>query len=253
MPNHTKQLLEQYLDGALSAEEAGNVEALLAADPIVKQEFQVMKLAIEAIKYAGLKEQVAAIHQEMRGQKKAHSTKPATVVSMTRWTMRIAAGLLFFVGAIGVYKYMSVSSQSVYQDYYQQYELGRTRGSQADLLETAFRNKNWNKVIDIINAQTQPDNKSLFLSGIALLETGNTTEAINKFNTVITSNASTGNDYFNDEAEYYLALSHIRNNDPEKATSIIQSIKKNKSHLYHPVVIKNSGIDLKLLNWKSPG
>ena len=251
MSDNTKQLLEQYIDGVLSPEEAGNVEALLAADPIVQHEFQILQLAIEAVKYAGLKEQVAAIHHEMRSKQSNKQSNTATVVSMARRTMRVAAGLLFLVGAFGVYKYMAVTPQSVYNDYYQQYELGRTRGTQSEQIETAFRNKEWNKVIEISNTQAQPDNKILFLSGAALLETGKTKEAINKFNTVIIANKRTGNDYYNDEAEYYLAISYIRNNEPDKASGILNSIKNNKSHLYYPVVSKHSQIDLKLLNWKS--
>jgi len=251
MSENTKQMLEQYLDGLLSAEEAGNVEALLAADPMVKQEFQVLQLAIEAVRYAGLKEQVNAIHHEMMDQQKIVHSKPATIISLTRYTMRVAAGLLFFVGAFGVYKYMSVTPQSVYQEYYQEYELGRTRGVESTTIENAFRNEKWNDVITIANAQTQTDNKYLFLSGVAFLETGNISEAINRLNTVIVSNSRTGDDYFNDEAEFYLSLAHIRNNNPGQANILLNRIKANKTHLYHQAAVKSSKLDLKVLDWKS--
>src|SRR5687768_3141544 len=103
-PNNLK-LLEQYLDGDLSPDEAGRVKSLLEADPALRQEREALQLAIEAARHKGLHARVQSIRKSMLAKEKP-AQKPAPVLRIARISMRIAAGLLLLAGAFGVYKYI---------------------------------------------------------------------------------------------------------------------------------------------------
>ena len=246
-PNNTK-LLEQYLDGDLSAEEAGRVESLLQADPALREELEALQLAIEAARHKGLHARVKAVREKMLANETA-ARKPAPVYTLIRKTMRFAAGLLIIAGAFAVYKYFSVTTTSVYNDLYLSYEPGRTRGTVTDPVENAFFQKQWNEVI-AQSDQNPGNNKNLFLAGVAQLESGKPAEAISRFEKIITLNAASGSDYFNDEAEFYLALSLVRNGQASEAAALFSAIRKTPGHLYREKAAATTGIDWRILQWK---
>ncbi len=246
-PNNTTLLLEQYLDGALAPDEANRIKILLEADPALREELEAMQLAVEAVRHKGLYARVKAIRQDMHLSEQTNK-KPARLFSIVRLSMRIAASLLIIAGAFAIYKYASVTNVSVYNDLYLEYEPSRTRSVQTDPAATAFLQKNWKEVIAL--ADQQPDNKNLFLSGIASLETGNPSAAITRFESILQKNATTGTDYFNDEAEYYLALGYIRNGDPSRGSALLNTISRKADHLYREKAANASAINLTILEWK---
>ena len=246
-PNNTNLLLEQYLEGTLTVEESNRIKSLLEADPALREELESLQLAIEAVRHKALYARVKTIRQEML-EKDQVNTRPIHRFSIIRSSLRIAAGLLILAGAFAIFKYVSVTRISVYNDLYLQYEPTRTRSVEADPIETAFLQKNWNEVVAI--AGKQPGNKNLFLSGIAFLESGNSSEAISRFETILQKNAAAGTDPFNDEAEYYLALAYIRNGKADRASVLLNTIRRTGDHLYREKAKGASGLNLKILEWK---
>ena len=106
------------------------------------------------------------------------------------------------------------------------FELNTTRGAEnADAIEQAYRNKNWSAVISLSNASTQKTNKTYFLTAMANLELKKYDEAIDAFKQVIAANAKSGDNYFQDEAEYYLALAYLASNQATKAMPLLEKIK----------------------------
>src|SRR5688572_12270008 len=183
--NNTNLLLEQYLDGDLSVEDANRLKALLEADPALREELDAMKLAIEAARHKGLYARVKAIRNEMLSE---HShVQPARRFSLVRRSMRIAASLLLLAGVFAIYKYVSVTPASLYNDLYLQYEPVRTRSIQADPAETAYRQQNWKEVITLADRNPN-NNKNLFLAGIASMETGNFPVAAGRFENILQKN-----------------------------------------------------------------
>jgi cytochrome c-type biogenesis protein CcmH/NrfG len=247
-PNNSKLWLEQYLEGDLSPDEANRVKSLLEADPALREELEALQLAIEAARHKGLHTRVKAIRNSMLAQSPA-DRKPARLFSIVRSTMRVAAGLLILAGAFAIYKYASVNNTSVYNDLYLQYEPGRTRSVQPDPLEAAFLQKKWSEVI-VLSDRYPDNNKNLFLSGVAYLETSKPANAITRFERILKLNAGSGSDYFNDEAEYYLALAYIRNDKPSTAVNLLTRISNTPDHLYRPTAANASMMDLKILTWK---
>lgn len=246
-PNNTKLLLEQYLDGNLSPDESNRVKALLEADPVLREELEALQLAIEAVRHKGLQARVQSIRDQMLENPAGRKT--ARVFSLVRQTMRIAAGLLILAGTFAIYKYASVTNTSVYNDLYLKYEPGRTRSVESGAIEAAFTQKNWKEVIALAEKNTT-DNKILFLSGMAWLETGEPGQAINRFENILQQNTFSKTDYFNDEAAYYLALAYIRNQEPAKANKLLAQIKNTPDHLYRERAANASNVDLRILHWK---
>lgn len=178
IPENMKQLLGQYIDNELTAEQRMQVEGHISKDPGVREEFNALQLSVEAVRYSALSSQVASVHHEFLKHRQ-QTNKPATVHSIRRVAMRIAASVLLIMGAFGVFKYMAVDNASVYSEYYQSYELSRVRGGETIEIERAFSNKEWNKVISMSGNET--NSKYLFLSGIAYMETGKLANAIQHF------------------------------------------------------------------------
>jgi hypothetical protein len=56
---------------------------------------------------------------------------------------------------------------------------------------------------------------------------------------------------FQDETEYYLAMSYLANSEAAQALPILEKIKADKNHLYNERVENISSIDLKVLDLKS--
>ena len=255
MESRNEHLLINYLDRTLEEQEMREIEALINTDPETRKQWQYLQLAVEAVEYAALYDQVAAVKDDFR------TIQPMEVLQETarrglrvrmRRTLRIAAAaLLFFVG-MGTYKYFSVNATRVYQQAFINYTLSTTRG-QANItdIEQAYQAQNWNAVIAAVNKTSLTDNKALFLSGMAHLQLKMYGEASMLFEQVRANNAQTGKDYFQDEAQYYGALSDLASGHTQQAVTALQLIRADKGHLYHEQASRIGKIDLKILNIKA--
>ena len=89
-----------------------------------------------------------------------------------------------------------------------------------------------------------------FLAGMADLELKRYNDAIEHFEQVIAVNAQSGSDYFQDEAQYYLAISWLAKDKVNEALPILEKIRADKNHLYHDKVEQMSFLDLRLVQYK---
>ncbi len=252
MSDNTTYLIDQ-LDRSLRGEANPAFDDKLKQDAALAEEWNALQVALATIREAGLREQVEAVAKEYRSEKKQSLPKqPAKVIQMKRMVFRVAASIVLLLGLTGIYKYSTVNSSGFYADHFSAYELSTTRGGEAsDKLEKAYREKNWLEVIAQFNALSKKDNKGFFLTGQANLELKNYGAAIPLFEQVLANNASGADQYFHDEAEYYLALSYMGNNEGGKAIPILEKIKADKNHLYNRVVEEMSGIDLRIIRYKT--
>ncbi len=254
MSQNKAYLLIDHLDNSLEGEGLLAVEALIRDDKDAAREWQYLHFAVDAVQETALFEQVAAVKKQYLSFRQTTVAKPqpAVVRSIYRNALRAAACVLILLGAATVYKYTTVNSSSLYNKYYASFELNTSRGiGNEDAIEKAYRNKDWKAVIDLSDAQTQKTNKTFFLSGMASLELKNYNHAITAFTQVIHANAQSGDNYFEDESEYYLAMSYLANNEAGKAMPILKKIRADKNHLYHDKVQAMSGIDFMIVDQKA--
>ena len=255
MEENTKNILIDHLDMTLQGKSLAEAEQLIRQDPEAHEEWQYLQLAVKAIQYEGLYSEVAAVKEQYLTENQAKqipAQKP--VIRVLRITLRVAAAVLLLAGAFVVYTYFSTSSRGFYRNYYASFELPVSRGETgSDKLELAYRNKDWNEVIAFFETIPQKNNKHLFLAGMAKLELKQYNDAIEKFEQVIANNNQAGDNYFRDEAEYYLAMSFLAAGKAKQARPLLKKIRADVSHLFHEKASAMPAMELKMLEYKSEG
>lgn len=250
-------------DNRISPETAAATARLIAEDEEAARELAHLQLAVDAVQEAGLYQQVALVRQQWESLAENASDTPiqdhppaeaatgGTVRNLYRNTMRAAAVILVLIAGGAIFKYVRLSSSSLYSEYYSSYELNTSRGAASqDAIEQAFTARNWTEVLNLSADAKTSTNKTEFLAGMADLELKKFDEAIAHFEQVIASNTHSGQDYFEDEAEYYLAMSWLAKRKVNEAMPILEKIRANKDHLYHDKVEKMSFTDLRLVQYK---
>jgi tetratricopeptide (TPR) repeat protein len=250
MPVNNQELLINHLDKTLQGQALPEAEALIASDSDAREEWQYLQQAVDAVQHTALTAKVAAIGAEMQTARVVSIQRPV-VRNLTRRVFRIAAAVVLLVGTVAVYKFVTVSPEGFYNDHYSSYTLSTTRGEgETSTLDDAYRNNNWNEVVTQYNALAAKTNKEHFLAGIAYMELKQYTQAIDRFNAVLSSNAGSGDNYFQDEAEYYLALAYIANKQAKEAGGLLRKINAENGHLYHQKANDMLGLDWKIVEIK---
>ena len=246
----SNEILIDYLDGQLNPESYASVESRIQTDKTVANELEYLKLAIDTVQQGSIRDKVSTIRKSFENNSTS-TAKPhvAIVRNMYRTGLRIAAVFILFIGLTVLYKYISVSSQVLYEREFTAYELGSTRGPALNDAEAnAFRNQNWKEVIAVHAAEINPSNKSNFLAAIAEMQQSHFPEAVRFFESVL--NSKSGDKSYKEEAEYYISLAYLMNHQENKAIQMLGKIKADPNHTYYPMASKISGIDLKIIELK---
>lgn len=246
--------LIDHLDHSLKGQHSPEMEQKIRDDHETAVEWHYLRLAVESVQEAGLYDQVETAKQEWLAQQSvAGRPQGAVIRTIYRKVMSVAAMVLLLAGGAAIFKYMTISSPGLYEKYYSAYALNTTRGAgTTSAIEQAYNNKNWEAVLSLGNSASAKDinNKTYFLTGIAELELKKYDQAIDIFQQVIAVNAQSGSDYFEEEAEFYLAMSWIARNDVNEAMPLLEKIKADKNHLFHETVAKMSFLDLRIAAYK---
>lgn len=255
MEDRNEHFLINYFDRTLEEREMREVEELIHTDPEVRKQWQYLQLAVEAVEYAALYDQVAAVKENFRTIQPIEVLQASGKKTVRIWmrpVMRVAATVLALIVGTIAYKYFSVSATHVYDKTFILYNLTTSRG-QASItdIEQAYRLHNWTGVIAATHHSSLSDNKALFLVAMAHLQLKNFAAASQLFERVLRNNAQTGDDYFRDEAQFYLAMCNLADNHTAKAIELLQQIRADKNHLYHQQAMQIGKIDLQLLKIKA--
>jgi len=250
--NQNHEILVDYLDGQLSPEVSAEVKNRVKQDKDFAGELEYIRLAVDTVRQDALRQQVSAIRYSFENNQSVSQNPSGGIVrNMYRIGLRVAAIFILVAGITFMYKYLTVSSQSVFEKQFTGYELSTTRGQEnADQVAEAYRNKNWKQVILNYQTETAPSNKSRFLAGMAEMQEDHFPQAITIFESLLLVNRTSRTDSFQDETEYYLSLAYLKNHEVEKAVQLINKIKADPAHRYYPVVSNISSIDLKIMELK---
>jgi tetratricopeptide (TPR) repeat protein len=255
MEDRNDHLLINYLDRTLEEKEMREMEALINSNIETRKQFQFLKLAVEAVEYSAIYDQVALVKENFQVIQpaeviKASNKNTARVFRLSK-AVRIAAAILIIVMGVGSYKFITVNATRVYEQAFIDYTLTTTRG-QASItdIDQVFRHQNWAGVIATVNRLSLHDNKALFLSGFAHLQLKQYADAEMLFKKVLANNAQTNDDLYRDEAQFYLALSELGSNT-SGAVQLFQQIQADNGHKYHEQAKKIGYFDLKILKIKA--
>lgn len=251
-----EQLID-HLDSTRSGRGSADVDAKIASDPETSQQWNQLRLVVDAVEQAALYEQIGTVRAVWMAQQNAPVTAPheneAIIrrISFSRVALRAAAVILVIGASATIYKYAVTSSAGMYSANFTSYDLNTSRGATAqDEMEEAYKAKNWVGVDDAFKKKKVKDNKSYFLEGMADMEKKKYDEAIGMFQQVMAANTLASSDYFEDEAEFYLAMSWLARGDVKEAMPLFEKIRNDKNHLYHDVVVKMSSMDLRIAAYK---
>lgn len=248
--NNEMELIEKYLDGALTMKEQAQVEQLLKERADLREVYHNMKAAIESVRYAGLNRQVAAIAKEYAGRQST-GKQTAKVRSIGFYAMRAAAVVLISVTSYTAAMYITATPERLYNDGFVAYELSATRNNnQSTPIEHAYKNADWEKVVTLAAAEKTPNQETLFLAGMSSLQLNQAQQAVGYFQQVIDMDAANGETLYADESQFYQALSYVKLNEGQKAYALLQQIRSNPSHTFYKDARNINMLKIKLLKWK---
>jgi tetratricopeptide (TPR) repeat protein len=250
---HNEELLK-YFDGEMNATEKEIFERTLSSSPDLQQELGDLQTAKQALRSYGLQQQVAALHAELM-----HETGATAVVRpigntrrIIRYTIGIAAGIVLICFCVLAYQFLALSTDRVYAEQYQGFELSNTRGQAkaSPAIDSAYKKKNYKAVIDIRRKAASLTASDQFIAGLSFLELNDPMSAIVAFKAAMNLNRSSAEQSYEDEAEYYLALAYLKNRDYDQALAEMRAIRNNPNHLYHNAFPSKFITEVKMLKWR---
>ncbi len=255
MDNSTPEMSEkliQYLDGELGGSEKVSLEEQLNTDKSLQHELATLKLAREAVKMYGLRKQVSHIHDQMRDEMQQPTRKIRPTNKILRYSISVAASLVLLIGGYLVYNFFTLSPDKVFASSYQSYSLVTVRDGNTNetSAEKAYGDKNYKEVLRLHDAGEDLTTKGKFLCGAAALELQDYSKANKCFKEVLEANKQTQQPVLNDEAEYYLSLSYVRNKDYDYALELLNKIQGDPNHLYRAKVTGKLIRQVKMLKWR---
>jgi tetratricopeptide (TPR) repeat protein len=154
-----------------------------------------------------------------------------------RYRIAVAATIVLVFLTFMAYDYFTLSSEKVFANNYQSYELTTFRDDeQSTAIDKAYKGKNYQEVISLQQTTAQNDIEANFLAGMSNLELNNNENAILNLKKVIDLNKTNGTNLWQDQAEFYLALVFLKNKDHDSSIELLQKIKDDPEHLYHEKV-----------------
>jgi len=231
-PDQNKKM-EDYLRNKLNKEERAAFEMQLSTDDALKQEVELLSIVINGVKKSGrdqLKSRLQKIHET--------ETSPA---SKTRrlWPMiaGIAASIALLM-VVGIFiKNQKVSPQMAFENFYQPYSLQLASRDATDNKEylkinELYFNKKYKAVLPLLKKALLTDSTNARLNlatGICHLELNLLETARLNFLAIVKSKDLR----LTDKANWYLALSYLKEGKIPEMKSALASILKNTDADHH--------------------
>jgi hypothetical protein len=140
------------------------------------------------------------------------------------------------IGFSALYQYLTVTPEKLFNESFHPFEIHETRGSSRNGLEDSYKKANMEVVIQEFTRLKSPDAEDYFLAGNAFLSTHEPAKAIESFLNLQQINKTTNTHYFEEDAEYYLALSYLANHEPAKALPLFEKIHGEPNNPYNQKV-----------------
>jgi hypothetical protein len=197
------QLLEDYLDGNLGKTDTETVEEKLKNDPDLREMFVLLQASTQGIKLAGRQETIRKIHTEFINEARADRKKSnKKTLRISPWWMGIAASvaLLLTFTTVNLSRFPDsfLSKNAIV------YELPTMRGggNETDLLEAAFREKNWEVLLEKVDPM-DTNRRALFLASMAALQAEQFDLGLQYLEALDLQNSRQSEPLFENEIAYY--------------------------------------------------
>jgi tetratricopeptide (TPR) repeat protein len=234
--------LHRYFDGELTGSEAIAFEAELAQNPGLRQQLEDLGMARYGLRQWALQNRIASLHKEMMPQVQQEVAAPATmqlnIVKKSKWWLVAAS-----VAAVGILVlFLSVLMQKnnngaataadLYASTYTVYDAGTVRGTET-AMQKAYSQKQYQQVLGLFAQEKAPGVNEQFYAACAYLETGDAAAAAGLYKNILQLNAATPAAGYKEDAEYFLGLAYLKQNNITAARPLFEAILSNPQHLYH--------------------
>lgn len=227
------QSIEQYRFGPMSESERLRFEQELTENPKLNHEFQ-LDIEIEAsLKQYDIIDLRRKLFQVMN-EEKAIIKEPIRKSFHSQWYM-LAASVTFLIllgGAFRLMKPVKYTNKTLFEMYYageNAHSLTRSAGNSNDEAMTKYREGDFNDALILFNEILDKDPGNIYIryySGLASIETNQNEKAVNEFKYIINQK----NNLFVENAQWYLALSYLKNNQINESKSLLMQIANNSSN-----------------------
>lgn len=230
-------LLIQYLDGQLEGEQLESVRKSIESDPAIREEYENLSIAKQAVATYGLHKQIQSIHPGMMKELKENESKPGGILrTISLYSVRVAAVLIVLVGISYMYQYYTSTPEKLFNANFQSYDLRVNRGSGGSSLEDLYEKGDMKGLITQFRNLKSPQAPDYFLTANAYLNTHQPDSAIATFIKIQNLNLQNHTHYYEEDIEYFLALSYLGNNEPAKALPLFEKIHDDPNHSFHRAV-----------------
>ena len=224
-------LIDRYFDNSLTPKEQLLFNDLLQNDLDFKNEFifrKDLKKVIAANQQEDLKSSLGQFEKKIQQSSKF-------MILPKKWFVAASIAIIVSLGGYSIKTHYYPSNQAIFKTYFQS---GRNtiqpivRGESLNTIEyrafVAYEAHNYHKAINLFNSVKNHDEAYInFYKGLSYLELGKLREAIDILLPIANANYLEGKSaHFNDKAMWYLALAYLKNNDKEKAGSVLFLITK---------------------------
>ena len=237
--------VERHLTGRLDTEGAEDLEADLAKDEALQRAYEDVQIAQALAHHYGLREDIKAVRRAMQAGSSSSYHSPASstkIRSIRVYLGQVAAGAaILMIGFLG-FQYATLSSEDLYTEKATAYQLSVSRApqvvgsSQEEQLEQQYQAGNYPAVTARYQQLKAPSVTAVFLAGQAYLQTSQPQLAIRNFRRIAEDNNGQDINRFQEDAEYYLALSYLQANQVDQALPYLETIHDNPQHSYHALV-----------------
>lgn len=233
--------LDDYLNGLTDYNE---LEILFKKEGVHNTQELIAehKLASLAVQHYNLFQQVQQVHLQFANKIAETQVAPeAKIIRMSpaKTFMRMAAVLVVLLGCVTAYQYITSTGNSFYKNFNENYTISIVRGTEkpGEIVE-AYQKGNYKRTAELFSQINNPGNRELFLAANSFIQLNNTTKAIELYQRILTNNQTTSQKFYQDEAEYYLAMAYLKNNETQKALPILTKINGDTNHTYHDKIDK---------------
>lgn len=199
--NDNSTRIERYLTEQMTPEENEVFLNDLRNDKELREEAQMMAMAIKEVKEKQAKQDAEIMEEVLVSNRKAKT------IRMVRWAASIAAMFVLIFGARHLYEMNKIDN--LFNDYYTSYDVSSARGGDDEAIKEELAIL-YNKV------GTDKD----------------VTSVIDRLQTIydnIQSNSDEYVDYsyYDNDIAWYLALAYIKNNNLDKAKELLKPLADN--------------------------
>jgi len=262
--------IEAYLDGEMGEEERQAFEERIRLDDGMAQSLERARIGRLAVRQYGLRNTLQSVHAQAMAARQPVEMPTAAAPSVAdvpvpttrvrplwHYASRIAASLVILFVAFAAFQFFTLSADRLTQGQ-EMYVAQTSRGGEADevkaQLQTAYAQGDYRQFIQLYESQPAvsgtEQNETNLMAGNTYLALNQPHQAEACFRKIQAANTASAEKPFEEDAEYYLALSLLKQNRIAEAQSLFVQIRQNPEHPYHSQVSWWWMQRLQWLKWK---